>query len=313
MSAYTCRSETATVAAVDPIAKTILQVPAADVIPTAGLEDYLRKVSQRDLSLCCLFQQGRCRADTGCRQLHANRAAIAQLRAEAARNHVCCPSCEGRRVPGALRLLGRATATVPLIPCNHVVPTKVPLQWRDQPAGAGVRIAEVEWQSVCRLQLQGTCKYGSQCRNVHLCPRIGKLLLAKAACTVNVDVPASLAAAAREFDGLTFAQPTDEVVAPIVDPMEAAAIHTELAPPPTGVPTPQPEEPVVLRCTSGGSSKIPLALRANFPRLNEESLSLRNADLDGLVFCLPTFASASSTSTDRGRTDLFSPSPIARG
>jgi hypothetical protein len=57
--------------------------------------------------------------------------------------------------------------------------------------------------------------------------------------------------------------------------------------------------------------QAPMQLRAQFPRLDEGSLLLRNADLDGIVFTLPTLASESSDFRDK--CDLFSPSPVARG
>jgi len=253
-----------TIRAVDPVGRGIVEIPTSHVLPTRGLQEYLAKDHQRrDLSICCLFQQGRCKADSNCRQIHANRHFIENQRAELLLVATCCVDC---RQPSPrdrwIRFSGKATVGMPELPTSRLIHTA------GMPALIGP-VTEIPWSSVCRLQLQDACKYGASCRNVHVCIKLGKHLLARAAMNVNAEVPQSIRRLAAQM--------------------------------PEIVPQVQPSTCI----------KAPLQLRAHFPRLDEGSLLMPNADLDGMVFALPTLASDGSD-TRTMRCDLFSPSPLAR-
>lgn len=288
----------ASIDAVDPVARTVLTIPLSKIHETRGLREYLAAGPTRDISICCLYQRARCRADSQCRQVHADRHLVAKLRAQADKANGCCAACRGTdAAAGGIKLTGRATAGMPVLPRSRIVPTICRV-----PTAGGV--VEFEWANVCRLQLQDDCKYGDKCRNLHICPKLGKGLLARAAVNVNPHVPDSIWAAVKAFDAefgdaavsapVDTAVPADEPSSKPAEP-EADVAAEVPADAPRAMPVPK---------------AMPLALRANFPRLNEESLTLKNADIDGLVFHLPTLASVSSGITDRF--DLFSPSPAYR-
>jgi hypothetical protein len=154
---------------------------------------------------------------------------------------------------------------MPAIPLDHVILTA---GFSTFPDGD----VEIPWTEVCRLQLRDSCKYGDSCKNIHICPKLGKGLLARAAVNVNTHVPQSVLAAAASAMSIDFGT----------------------------APRSQVEQP-----------RAPLQLRANFPCLDEGSLQLKDVDLEGLVFNLPTIGSCSSAGFSE-RADLFSPSPLAR-
>lgn len=257
-----------TIRVVDPLACTIWSIAMSDVKATKGLSEFLSRPGARDISLCCLFQQGRCRAESNCRQVHVDRTVINQLRD----NHVpkCCNHCHNlQSKSGSLTFTGRAATGMPSIPFDKILLT------------AGLSSLpnhdfEMPWGEVCRLQLRDACKYGDSCKNVHICAKLGRGLLARAAVNVNTHVPLNV----REAAATVAVPPVTVAVAP---------------------PTPVLTQP-----------RAPLSLRANFPILDEGSLQLKDVDLEGLVFNLPTLASCSSARYSE-RVDLFSPSPLARG
>jgi hypothetical protein len=251
--------------AVDPVARSVLEIPLTAVKATKGLEDFTAKRTGRDLSICCLYQQGRCRADLGCRQIHADRDVVAHMRSNLANRHSCCKFCAGNYTPSGnvVQLSGRATAGMPAIPVERIVPTC-----------GFVGQTDVPWSTVCRLHLQQTCKYGDSCRNVHICAKLGTPLLARAAMNVNASVPAAIV-------------------------QHALAAMELVASPPSAL---------VSTVTVQPALRMPAQLRAHFPRLNEESLSLPHPDLDGMTFAMPTLASVSSDHSHR--CDIFGFSPL---
>lgn len=284
---------------VDPVARAVLAVPECHLLPTRGLEEYRAAPGTRDISLCCLFQKGRCRAQQSCRQVHADRNFVTALRAAQTDRARCCGHCSSSSEPACpVKLTGRATADMPALPSNRIVPT----YGCRKPSDA----TTVDWSNVCRLQLQDSCKYGESCRNVHICAKLGKMLLARAATNVNAVVPDSVRDAAAALDAalgpvvaMTEGKGEERpralgIVSRVEALQEEEVVEEEEAPAAAGKPAPK------LR-------QMPMALRAKFPSLDETSLTLRDGDLDGLVFNLPTLASASDAGTDRF--DIFSPSP----
>lgn len=69
-----------------------ITLPREKVFFTLGLHYWDQGTCRRDLSVCCLFQQGRCHAADHCHQIHADRDYIAGLR-RANASPACCPRC----------------------------------------------------------------------------------------------------------------------------------------------------------------------------------------------------------------------------
>jgi len=187
--------------AVDPVGRGVIEIPCAMLKETRGLSDHLVSTQTRDVSICCLFQRGKCRADSQCRQIHADRRFVEAQREKLQRVNTCCAFCEGQATPTdvTVRLTGRATEGVPPLSIS-----------RFQSTAGSQDLAvsrEAAWTDVCRLHLQSSCKYGASCRNIHICSKLGKVLLAKAAVNVNSFVPDSLRELAR--------QPLEPCVAPV--------------------------------------------------------------------------------------------------
>ena len=296
---------------VDPVARAVLAVPERHLLPTRGLDEYRAAPGTRDISLCCLFQKSRCRAQQQCRQVHADRAFVATLRAAHTQKPRCCAACaDATPAVESVTLSGRATAGMPALPTTRIVPT--------YGCRSPATLRTLDWSSVCRLQLQDSCKYGDSCRNVHICAKLGKMLLARAACNVNAVVPDSVRDAAAALDAAVAADFAAPAPAQIDStPVEApAAARLGIAPVATVVPVvgtdAAVDETVGTEITSKRAPRqrmVPMALRAKYPSLDEASLTLRDGDLDGLVFNLPTLASASDAGT-ADRFDLFTPSPV---
>ncbi|GET88543.1 hypothetical protein, conserved [Leishmania tarentolae] len=155
------------IAVVDPQRRK-LHVPLSAIQMTKALNGRLKTPS-----LCLLYQLGRCRQDENCYQVHVDAAIVEQLRADAKNMPCCCfqhGDCNGHlmdRTAYEGRSLGIAGQfSVPLTRVAYTAGLQRVLQ--DQPACASVKPSVL-----CRLHGQpGGCRFGADCRFVHVCCQI---------------------------------------------------------------------------------------------------------------------------------------------
>jgi hypothetical protein len=75
---------------IDPANRTgKVSIPVDQVHSTAGKTAFLNGSADRDLSLCMLFQRGKCRAAAKCHQIHAERDYVTKLRTQAKESNCC--------------------------------------------------------------------------------------------------------------------------------------------------------------------------------------------------------------------------------
>ncbi|CAJ1988774.1 hypothetical protein conserved [Leishmania donovani] len=155
------------IAVVDPQRRK-LHVPLSAIHMTKALNGRLKTPS-----LCLLYQLGRCRQGENCYQVHVDSAIVERLRADA-KNMPCCCFQHGDsnsqvmdRTAYEGRSLGIAGQfSVPLTRVAYTAGLQRVLQ--DQPACAPVKASVL-----CRLHGQpGGCRFGADCRFVHVCCQI---------------------------------------------------------------------------------------------------------------------------------------------
>jgi hypothetical protein len=160
---------------IDPCNRTgKITVPLQYITETRGVNELARPADAKDMSLCLLFQKGRCNAGARCHQIHADPDFVTKLRAQAAAGSACCAlhgdfnsasylsaglmvevMTNGTSVRYSMLAFGR-TQTM-----DQLVAT----------AGcAGYNIIRVNSNKICRLHSQGRCKFGKDCKNIHMCP-----------------------------------------------------------------------------------------------------------------------------------------------
>jgi hypothetical protein len=165
-----------------------LRVPISKTFETKGRNDWLRGTLKKDLSLCCLFQKSKCHAGAKCHQVHADRNFIAELRSQCSQITSCCARCgdTATTFPAGVSLFNklRAAGVTGLL----VGDCHLPLDQAAFTIGFGAHITAignlksqirndelmVNPSRVCRLHLRGGCKYGKDCKNIHLCSKLGE-------------------------------------------------------------------------------------------------------------------------------------------
>jgi hypothetical protein len=161
---------------IDPCNRTgKITVPMEFVEDTRGLvEARALDASGRpkDLSLCLLFQRGRCNAGARCHQIHVQSQFIERMRTKALMGRTCCAE------HGDYNSLGLKTSTIPYVlvtspeesqpfDVTAFAETAALAPLLSTATRAPIRVSR---SKICRLHLQGRCKFGRDCKNVHLCP-----------------------------------------------------------------------------------------------------------------------------------------------
>lgn len=299
-----------TIPVLDPLCRGgILHVPVSLTTTTKGKQDWIASGGclMRDLSVCCLHQQQRCRAGVGCRQVHVDAAWVADARRQQASVVTCCLSCGDTGsvasvtsgtgpFANALRALGVeapvvitgvAAAGMPKVVLRQLAATSGASAHLNAAVKANAGKVEVPWSSVCRLHLKDACKYGKDCKNVHVCCKLGASLLGTAASNVNPSLQRV-------------------VLAPIATQQPAARDDSFAT---RAMATPEPT-PIIATPVASQQPPAPAVFKTTF-RLDEGSLLMKDPDLADLVFNLPTLLSAQSADS---RCDLFGlPSPAVGG
>jgi len=143
------------------------------------------------LSLCCLFQRGRCSLQERCHQIHVDTQYMIAVRQQNAHVVSCCRRCKDTAslTTSAVSFFAtyfdasRQTITVNVAPnCDR----KVNIDLLAFTTGLenwlcddvkGNASAVVPTRKVCRLHLDSRCKYGKDCKYIHLCSTLGESFL----------------------------------------------------------------------------------------------------------------------------------------
>lgn len=126
-------------------------------------------------SICMLYLQGRCRQGMHCHQLHADPVVVDMLRAEVSMRTSCCPEHGEEVTQPSVPELNPELKHVVLdnhrIPAARVATTNgmrrmVVEASKDDAKREALTLQRAQ---VCRLHLQGRCRYAEDCNFVHLC------------------------------------------------------------------------------------------------------------------------------------------------
>jgi hypothetical protein len=167
---------------IDPLNRTgKVAIPSHLVSDTKGLEDYRAAATRRenkDFSLCLLFQKGKCNAASRCHQVHACAEFVSELRRKAASAKCCCAEhgdlhSEGyAAAPQVIRLIENDGASRSF-PLSSFARTSCLDNILRNVRGLEVKVPA---NKACRLHTQRRCKFGKDCKNVHLCPDAQELV-----------------------------------------------------------------------------------------------------------------------------------------
>ena len=209
---------------IDPCNRTgKINVPMKYVFETRGVVDHQRNPTKRDvkdLSLCLLFQKGRCNAGARCHQVHCDVDYVVKLRNDATASRNCCAvhgdvhstgylqmakdvsvvDAQGNRLSYAASAFGRTTAMDNFM------------------RRANNGITTVPAAKICRLHSQGRCKFGKDCKNVHMCPNATQKT--PAVTPVKSPMPLGANSAAKDSCGLSNAS-LSSTTSMVESPMEA--------------------------------------------------------------------------------------------
>eukprot|EP00994_Dinema_validum_P005121 NODE_322_length_1893_cov_215.796638_g231_i0.p1 GENE.NODE_322_length_1893_cov_215.796638_g231_i0~~NODE_322_length_1893_cov_215.796638_g231_i0.p1 ORF type:complete len:388 (-),score=79.04 NODE_322_length_1893_cov_215.796638_g231_i0:667-1830(-) len=181
---------------IDPLNRTgKVPIPSELVFETQGKAEYLKLLEggaprKRDFSLCMLFQRAKCHAGPKCHQIHAPRDFISHLR-EQAGNRTCCKfhgdarSAEGHyeskvaQCPHLTMLVRKVNRGV-----NSSSSDAVSIA-SDRLARTGAletllgnSTGQVAFSAtqVCRLHQEEKCRFGKDCKNIHVCRELWRTI-----------------------------------------------------------------------------------------------------------------------------------------
>eukprot|EP00760_Papus_ankaliazontas_P013842 PhM_4_TR15909/c1_g1_i1/m.57845 len=140
----------------------VVSIPHEKIVPTAGSQRY-----KEDLRTVCLsYQTGSCSDGAQCMGLHVDHAYLQATRL--LRGTPCCARHDdvfsrhvNHNMKGTSYRLRAVDGTLHDIELNELGITEA------LPSPDGVHI--IDASSVCRKYLDGQCKFGKECRNVHVC------------------------------------------------------------------------------------------------------------------------------------------------
>jgi hypothetical protein len=193
-----------TFSVIDPCNRTgKINIPGCYMSETKGVTDFIEcggnpPPGTKDLSLCLLFQKGRCHAGSRCNQVHASVEFINSVRSASLAGKTCCAR------HGDLHSTSIDEARTVIVTGED---GDRQFQLRDFGFTASLEVAlkrargpvRVQGTRLCRLHLRGGCKFGRDCKNVHLCS-LATPLEAPAAVSKPAPVPAPLGTGFRALD-----------------------------------------------------------------------------------------------------------------
>lgn len=151
-----------------------IRIPSNLVFETKGKQEALRARQQqqgapKDFSLCLLFQNGRCNVGSKCHQIHADCDFVRKLRTTASQCSTCCAEhgCpQSKEWESDSRTVVYSTSTnihVPLELKSFAVTQGLTAAMH---SNKGITVLHTR---ICRLHQQNRCKYGRDCRHIHMC------------------------------------------------------------------------------------------------------------------------------------------------
>eukprot|EP01063_Lacrimia_lanifica_P008813 TRINITY_DN1586_c0_g2_i1.p2 TRINITY_DN1586_c0_g2~~TRINITY_DN1586_c0_g2_i1.p2 ORF type:complete len:381 (+),score=111.58 TRINITY_DN1586_c0_g2_i1:47-1144(+) len=161
---------------IDPANRTgKICIPVEKTHDTLGREE-LEKNSKKHISLCLLYQQKKCHAGQKCNQIHADRWYIQKLRRAPSKEGTCCPR---HGVSAGVEGVKLAKVVLRVNGCEEPLPVECVARtaFFDRLRRGGTATLTVK--NVCRLHQQDGCKFGHNCKNVHLCREIGRRVFGK--------------------------------------------------------------------------------------------------------------------------------------
>lgn len=174
---------------IDPVFRAgKLDIPVEKTFATKGRDDWLNGVLRKDLSLCCLFQKGKCHAEDKCHQVHVDKEFMSALRSEQSKIISCCRHCHdtASSTPAALSFFAMHSSKQVKLLCtdSRGGANYIPLERLAYTPGLVEVAAEATGRElvllgrrICRLHLKGACKYGKDCKNIHVCSKLGEGVL----------------------------------------------------------------------------------------------------------------------------------------
>lgn len=182
---------TATIPLIDPTGfGGLIQVPVTRTMETKGRMEFFKGILRKEVSLCCLYQRDRCHAAEKCHQIHVDNMFIKNVRAQNAHVISCCRACKDTASLSPTAVTFFAThcengasikivapdGRYSLVQAENVAITIGLTQHAEQMRGA-TTLTSIPAKKMCRLHLRGACKYGKDCKNVHLCSKLGEAIL----------------------------------------------------------------------------------------------------------------------------------------
>jgi len=166
----------------------LIDVPFNKTLETKGRSDWAKGTLQKDLSLCCLFQRGRCSLHERCHQIHVDTQFMASVRQQNLHVVSCCRRCKDTAslTSSAVsffatffneKVRGITVNTAPSVDKKvdaDMLAFTIGLEsWLCDEAKGNVSLT-VPTRKICRLHLGGRCKYGKDCKYLHLCSQLGE-------------------------------------------------------------------------------------------------------------------------------------------
>eukprot|EP01064_Diplonema_japonicum_P029860 TRINITY_DN4924_c6_g1_i1.p1 TRINITY_DN4924_c6_g1~~TRINITY_DN4924_c6_g1_i1.p1 ORF type:complete len:351 (+),score=83.48 TRINITY_DN4924_c6_g1_i1:67-1053(+) len=171
-------TECAYIQVIDPANRTgKVQIPFDVTCDTVGRAEWLNGEGEtkKDVSLCMLYQQRRCNAGHKCNQIHAEKAFIAKLRQEAdLQNTRCCPYHDGKEGLSTTKVIKLQTQNGAVHEVHQNLLSRTTTL--DMLLAKKDSVVVISTTRICRLQQRNCCKYGKDCKNVHLCREAGRQL-----------------------------------------------------------------------------------------------------------------------------------------
>lgn len=209
---------------IDPVNRTgKITIPMAFIQETRGMNELTRPKDAKDLSLCLLFQKGRCNAGNRCHQIHAEPSFVNKLRNQATTGSSCCA------LHGDFNSSAYLTTGLTVEVMTNGVAAKYTLQafgrtttmdtMMSNAAGNYSKSVRMNVNKLCRLHAQSRCKFGKDCKNVHICPNAKPLATASAAksAPATIESPAPLSG---------FSRPMDSAVMKSTGPLGSSTMNT---------------------------------------------------------------------------------------
>lgn len=274
-----------------------IDIPLEKTTMTKGRDEWIEgKLRNRDLSLCCLFQKGRCHAQERCHQVHADRDYVTSLRNQQSTIVSCCRCCNdtaslssaamnffAAHMPTTASVkitFGSDTEDANVYPASRVAYTDGLIQqFRDHGCKDIAGAIDIPARRVCRLHAKGVCKYGKDCKNVHVCCQLGEAVMTRRPAT-----KAAVAVAARSPVTVAVPRTPFTVASPAMVPRAAAAA---VAPAVQVMPVfAMPPAPIIGHDLENTATPVPLARsRSGFIKaLDADSLNESSGRLRALVF-----------------------------